>query len=167
MGRAAYWVHAVKWVQSVASTSVVTWLVIGLPAVHALRWVRGGGTGALVADARLMPFTLGMLVVFSYVQLLRVLTVRRSDQRMLARVGWFLVLAPWAVLWQWSVLRAWRLWAIITCRRTSWGTRQEVEVEIGGDHEAVLADAALATVGWMHDETVVFARPRDWTAERV
>jgi hyaluronan synthase len=166
MRRVAYWVHAAKWVQTVASTSTVAWLVIGLPAVDTFRWARGEGAEALAADARLLPFALGMLVVFSYVQLLRVLTVRRSDQRMLARVGWFLLLAPLAVLWQWSVLRVWRLWAIATCRHTMWGTRQQVEVRIGGDHEEVLADAAVAAFGWMHDETVVFARPRDWMAER-
>jgi hyaluronan synthase len=86
---------------------------------------------------------------------LRVFTVRRSDQNRATQLAWFLIIAPIATLWQWSVLRVWRLWAIASCMRFKWGARQQVEVSIGGDHEKVLASAAAAAVGWMLDETVV------------
>ncbi|MEU8260156.1 glycosyltransferase family 2 protein [Micromonospora sp. NPDC048999] len=154
--RIAYWLHLLKWVQAVAATIVVSWLVVIKPVLDAVTWLRGGGSDALVTDAKLLPLTLGMLVVFGYVQLLRVFTVRRSDQTLLAQIGWFLLLAPVATLWQWSVLRVWRLWAIASCMRFKWGTRQQIEVAIGGDHEEVLAGASAAATGWMRDETVIF-----------
>lgn len=154
--RVAYWLHALKWVQTIASTIVVAWLLLGKPAVDAVAWLRGAGTDALVADAKMLPLTVGMLVVFGYVQLLRIFAVRRSDQSTLAKLGWFLLLAPLATIWQWSVLRVWRIWAIVTCMRFKWGTRQKIEVEIGGDHEKVLAGASAAAAGWMRDETAVF-----------
>jgi hyaluronan synthase len=166
MHRAAYWLHALKWVQTVASTTTVFWLMVGKPALDAVGWARGAGAGALVADARQLPLTLGMLVVFGYVQLLRVFSVRRSDQTTLAKVGWFLLLAPIVVVWQWSVLRVWRLWAIATCMRFKWGTRQQIEVEIGGNHEEVLANAAAAAIGWMRDETIIIPKPRFGAPER-
>lgn len=160
MHRAAYWLHALKWVQTVASTVTVFWLMVGKPAVDAVAWSRGAGTGALVTDAKQLPLTIGMLVVFGYVQLLRIFAVRRSDQTTFAKVGWFLLLAPLVTLWQWSVLRVWRIWAIATCMRFKWGTRQQIEVEIGGDHEEVLASAAAAAIGWMRDETIIIPKPR-------
>ncbi len=160
MYRMAYWLHALKWVQTIASTVVVGWLTVGKPAVDAIAWSRGAGTDALVADARLLPLTLGVLVVFGYVQLLRIFAVRRSDQTTLAKLGWLLILGPIVTVWQWSVLRVWRFWAIVTCMRFKWGTRQQIEVEIGGDHEEVLASAAAAAIGWMRDETAIIPRQR-------
>jgi hyaluronan synthase len=156
--RVAYWLHLLKWIQTVASTMVVTWIVLVTPASDAVAWIRGAGSGALIADAKLLVPTFGMLVVFGYVQLLRVFTIRRSDQSTLAKFGWFLVLAPIVTVWQWSVLRVWRMWAIVTCMRFKWGTRQQVEVEIGGDHEEVLASASAAAIGWMRDATAVIPR---------
>ncbi|WP_158289882.1 glycosyltransferase family 2 protein [Micromonospora sp. S4605] len=155
LNRIAYWLHALKWVQAIASTIVVSSLFVVKPVADVVAWARGAGTDALIADAELLLLTLGMLIVLGYVQLLRIFTVRRSDQTMPAQLGWFLFLSPVAILWQWSVLRVWRLWAIASCMRFKWGTRQQVEVEIGGDHEKVLAGAAAATTGWMRDETVI------------
>ncbi|MFG1949545.1 glycosyltransferase [Micromonospora sp. NPDC048830] len=154
--RIAYWLHALKWVQAIASTIVVFSLVLVKPVADAVAWLRGAGTDALVADAKMLLLALGMLIVFGYVQLLRIFTVRRSDQTRPAQLGWFLFLAPVATLWQWSVLRVWRLWAIASCMSFKWGTRQQIEVAIGGDHEKVLAGAAAAATGWMRDETVIF-----------
>jgi cellulose synthase/poly-beta-1,6-N-acetylglucosamine synthase-like glycosyltransferase len=158
--RIAYWLHAFKWVQAIAATIIVSWLIVLKPVVDAIDWARGGSSAALVADAKTLPLTLGMLILFGYVQLLRVFTVRRSDQSRAAQLSWFILIAPIATLWQWSVLRVWRLWAIASCMRFKWGTRQQVEVSIGGDHEEVLASASAAAIGWMRDETVVhFPKP--------
>ncbi|MEN3609175.1 glycosyltransferase [Plantactinospora sp. ZYX-F-223] len=154
--RLAYWFHLLKWVQTVASTMVVSWLAVIDPVIDAVAWARGAGADALIADAKMLGLALGMLVVFGYVQLLRIFTVRRSDQNRAAQLGWFLLLAPIATIWQWSVLRVWRIWAIASCMRFKWGTRQKVEVAIGGDHEKVLAGATAAATGWMRDETTVF-----------
>lgn len=151
----AYWLHFVKWVQTVASTIVVAYLFVVKPVADTIDWLRGGDTRALVNDAEMLGFTVVMLVVFGYVQLLRVFTVRRSDQSRAAQLGWFLLLGPIVTLWQWSVLRVWRLWAIASCMRFKWGTRQQVEVSIGGNHEEVLANAAAAANGWMRDETTI------------
>jgi cellulose synthase/poly-beta-1,6-N-acetylglucosamine synthase-like glycosyltransferase len=156
LGRIAYWLHAVKWVQTVSSTTIVAALFVVKPITDAIDWARGGGTDALVADAKLLGLALAMLVVFGYVQLLRIFTVKRSDQSRLAQIWWFLILAPVATIWQWSVLRVWRIWAIASCMSFKWGTRQQVEVSIGGDHETVLASAAAAATGWMRAETTVF-----------
>ncbi|MEU7908287.1 glycosyltransferase [Actinoplanes sp. NPDC049118] len=156
LSRIAYWLHAVKWVQAVASTTIVASLFVVKPVADTIAWARGAGTDALIADGKMLLLTLGMLIVFGYVQLLRIFTVRRSDQSRPAQLFWFLLLAPIATVWQWSVLRVWRLWAIASCMRFKWGTRQQIEVAIGGDHETVLASAAAAATGWMRDETRVF-----------
>ncbi|MEV0898679.1 glycosyltransferase [Actinoplanes sp. NPDC049802] len=156
LGRIAYWLHAVKWVQTVASTIIVVSLFVVKPVADIIAWVRGAGTDALIADGEMLLLTLAMLIVFGYVQLLRIFTVRRSDQSRPAQFAWFLLLGPVATVWQWSVLRVWRIWAIASCMRFKWGTRQQIEVSIGGDHETVLASAAAAATGWMRDETRVF-----------
>ena len=41
--RVAYWLHALKWVQTIASTIVVAWLTVGKPATDAVAWLRGAG----------------------------------------------------------------------------------------------------------------------------
>ena len=156
LNRIAYWLHALKWVQTVSSTIIVSWLVVIKPVLDAVDWARGGSIDALKADGQMLVIALGMLIVFGYVQLLRIFTVRRSDQSRPAQLAWFILLAPIATVWQWSVLRVWRLWAIASCMRFKWGTRQQIEVAIGGDHEKVLASAAAAAHGWMRDETVIF-----------
>ncbi|GGQ65229.1 glycosyltransferase family 2 protein [Couchioplanes azureus] len=166
LDRIAYWLHALKWVQTIASTIIVGWLIAIKPVVDAVAWARGGGTEALLADAKMLGITLAMLIVFGYVQLLRIFTVRRSDQSRPAQLFWFLVLAPVATLWQWSVLRVWRLWAIASCMRFKWGTRQQIEVAIGGDHETVLASASAAAIGWMRDETTIFFPGQSVRGER-
>ncbi len=156
MHRIAYWLHLVKWIQTVGSTIIVGSLFVVKPVADAIAWARGGDTDALVADGKLLLTALAGLIVFGYLQLLRIFTVRRSDQSRAAQLGWYLLLGPVTTLWQWSVLRVWRLWAIASCMRFKWGTRQTVEVSIGGDHETVLASAAAAATGWMRDETRVF-----------
>ncbi|GAB3992378.1 glycosyltransferase [Nocardioides marmoraquaticus] len=67
-------------------------------------------------------------VALCYASALRYLAVRRSDQRTRDRLL-VVALAPAVLLWAWFVLRPLRLYAMLTCRNTGWGTRDDVEVE--------------------------------------
>lgn len=80
------------------------------------------------------PLTWQLLVVpvaLCYASAMRYLAVRRGDQRLRDRML-VVALAPVVLLWAWFVLRPLRLFAMLTCRNTGWGTRDGVEVEAVG-----------------------------------
>ncbi len=73
----------------------------------------------------------------------RVLTVRRSDQSWLARLG-AVALAPAASLWVATVLRVIRVYGALTFLRQGWATRGQVEIhaEMTGQALAQIENAA-------------------------
>ncbi|MFC8722001.1 glycosyltransferase family 2 protein [Kitasatospora sp. NPDC057198] len=83
------------------------------------------------------PFTVGvppwllLLVptVVSYVEALRYLTVRRHDHSLRRQLA-VVALAPLVLLWGMTVLRALKWYGALTCARTGWGTRQDVELAL-------------------------------------
>lgn len=105
--RAAYWLHLMRWMQMAVATVVFGYLFIGQPATgHTPPWT------VVVAP-----------ILIGYAQGLRYLTVRRPDETLRSQLLTWL-LAPLAVLWAWTVLRTVRWYAMATCLKTGWGTRQ-------------------------------------------
>lgn len=112
---AAYWMHLLRWATTVASAILFVSVAVVGPvrdfSWEALAWVTG------------VPIAVG------YAQCLRYMTVRRSDQSTLYQWGTWL-LAPVAVFYAMIVLRAVRWYGVLTCWKTGWGTRQNVEVAL-------------------------------------
>lgn len=109
----AYWWHLLGWVLSAVS---------GWAFADAV--VLGAARGELHWSYLLVPLAAGYGLAVPY------LTVRRSDEPFASRLlTWSL--APLAVLWAFTVLRAFRWWGAVTCLETGWGTRQDgVEVTL-------------------------------------
>jgi hyaluronan synthase len=106
-----YWWHLLQWVTFVAATWDAGEAIVTV--------IRGEGT----------PSGLLGLALLSYVTTLPYLTIRRSDEPLWCRVATWL-LSPAAMLWNYSVLYAFRWWGMATCLKTGWGTRQKVEVTL-------------------------------------
>jgi hyaluronan synthase len=106
----AYWWHMLWWILNV--------VMIGL---FVNVYVDG------VADGRFRWAFVVIPVLGAYVMNLRYLTVRRSDEPFWSRLLTWL-LAPLAVAWQVTVMRAWRWYGALTWWKTGWGTRQDIEV---------------------------------------
>jgi hyaluronan synthase len=111
MNRYGYWGHLMKWVQMLLSSSLFLYLFIYLPIV----------------DARILPYLLVIPVLIGYAQALQYFTIKRSDESFWYQLGTYLML-PLAAIWAFTVLRGVRWYAIATCLKTGWGTRQDVEV---------------------------------------
>lgn len=113
--RVAYWLHLARWAQMAVATAVFAYLLVEQPAV-----------------GRMPTWSFAIApVLIGYAQGLRYLTIRRPDESLASQLlTWSL--APLAVLWAWTVLRGVRWFAMATCLRTGWGTRQDgVEVTLG------------------------------------
>jgi len=110
----AYWMHFMRWFQVVLTTVVFVGVFVVVP-------VR---TGHFSFWLLMVPVLVG------YAQSLRYLTFTRSDESVWSQLGTF-ALAPVAMLWSFTVLRIVRLYAMATCAKTGWGTRQKgVEVSL-------------------------------------
>jgi hyaluronan synthase len=104
---------------------------------HLTGWILSAVSGWALADAITGAVTIGewewsflLVPVFAWYALaLPYLTVSRSDERFASRLLTY-SLAPLAVFWALTVLRAWRWWGAATCRDTGWGTRQDIEVSL-------------------------------------
>jgi hyaluronan synthase len=119
----AYWAHLMRWFQMLLATTVVVWLLVVQPA-----------SGSLPPPSFVVvPFLVG------WVQTLRYLSIVRSDERIRSRIlSW--LLTPLAVVLSWTVLRGVRWYAMATCAKTGWGTRQNgAEVSLGGQAAALTA----------------------------
>jgi len=103
----AYWWHLATWIMAVTTLGVFGDLYAVDPVEHRFSWT-----------FLLVPVLLG------YALNLRYLTIRRNDERFASRLLTWL-LAPLAVVWSYTVLRAWRWYGALTCWRTGWGTRQD------------------------------------------
>ncbi|HUN33273.1 MAG TPA: glycosyltransferase family 2 protein [Trebonia sp.] len=106
-----YWWHLLQWVTFLTAT-----------------WDVGAGIVAVVQGGGLPSGLLG-LVMISYLTTLPYLTIRRSDEPLSCRLATWL-LAPAAMVWNYTVLYAFRWWGMATCLKTGWGTRQKVEVTL-------------------------------------
>jgi hyaluronan synthase len=105
----AYWRHFAGWVQWALSTAVFVRLFVHRPLSH------GDWTAGLAV--------VGVPLALEYARSLRYLTVARADESFRSQLlTW--ALAPLMGLWAFGVLRFVRLYAMVTCTRTGWGTRQ-------------------------------------------
>lgn len=107
----AYWLHFLSWVQMVLSTVTFGVLFVYAPLV--------------VPEA--VPFFIIVPLLVGYGQALRYFMVRRSDMS-IKEQSLMYALTPVVVLYGFFVLRVLRFYAIFTCLKTGWGTRQKVEV---------------------------------------
>lgn len=76
-----------------------------------------------------MATLLGVAVLIGYIQALRYLTIRRSDQTFRSQFITFL-LAPFCSIWTFFVLRPVKFYAMATCFKSEWGTRKKIEVKL-------------------------------------
>jgi hyaluronan synthase len=106
-----YWVHFARWVQA----------IITVPLFVA----------AFVVDpVRIHRFPPGLLLIpllLCYGRSLRYLTIRRYDEPPWSQLVTYLT-APLVAVWTCTVLRVLWWYAMATCLKTGWGTRQHVEV---------------------------------------
>jgi hyaluronan synthase len=92
----------------------------------------------------LVPRIVPMLVLsleLSYATTVRTLTIRRSDETLLGQLGVY-ALSPLAALWAIFIYRPLRLYGMLTCLRTDWGTRS-AGVEVSGS----VPDGAAFSIG--------------------
>lgn len=109
----AYWNHLMGWVQLLLSLGVFSYLFAWMPLM----------------DHHLLPWLLFIPLCVGYGQGLRYLTVKRSDQSFWYSFVTYLC-QPIPSLWSFFVLRFLRYYAMATCLKTGWGTRQDVEVTL-------------------------------------
>ena len=113
----AYWMNLLTWFQFVLALLLFIVIVVINPLHYQASW-------------QVIPWMFGVSILIGYLQGLRYLMYRRSDETTLQRVTTWL-LSPVATLWAIFVLRHVRLYGMATCRRTGWGTRQAgVEVSL-------------------------------------
>jgi hyaluronan synthase len=106
----AFWLHLVGHAQFLASTVMLVFIFVVRPQI------------GLHHVAPML--TIAMLL--SYATTVRTLTVRRSDETLGQQLGVY-ALSPLVVLWALLVYRPLRLFGMVSCLRTGWGTRQTVE----------------------------------------
>ncbi|HTU75709.1 MAG TPA: glycosyltransferase [Trebonia sp.] len=106
----AYWWHLLGWIMSAVSA----WAFIEV-------FVLGPVKGDFHPSYLLVPVLLGYGAALPY------LTVARSDESFWSRLATWM-LAPLATVWAFTVMRAWRWYGALTCRRTGWGTRKTIEL---------------------------------------
>jgi hyaluronan synthase len=73
-----------------------------------------------------------LALVLTYAASSRYVMISREDQRMARQLVTF-GCAPLSGPWSMLVLRPLRLYAIVTCWKTGWGTRAKVEIALGGE----------------------------------
>lgn len=109
----AYWEHFASWVTYALVTMAFFYLMLYLPLV----------------EHRLVPLLFLFAIFVAYATAARYLTIRRSDQSFAWQLGTF-ALTPVMLIWTYTVLRPLRIYAMLTARKTGWGTRGQVEVEL-------------------------------------
>ncbi|MFY1669529.1 glycosyltransferase [Plantactinospora sp. WMMB334] len=116
VGRPVWWLHLLRWITTVTALVVVVDVAVIRPIVSP-SWETAAWLAAVP-------------VIVGYAQCLRYMVVRRSDQS--TGYQWATwALAPVAVVWSMTVLRACRWWAVATVLRSGWGTRSAgVEVAL-------------------------------------
>lgn len=108
----AYWTHALGWLQMLLSLITFGVFFVYVP---------------IAATPTMVPFFLVVPLLVGFGQGLRYFAIQRDDMTHLDRLGIYL-LTPLTSLYSFFVLRFVRYYAMATCLRTGWGTRQEVEL---------------------------------------
>ena len=106
----AFWLHLVGHAQFLASTITLVLVFFVRPQI---------GLDDVVT-------MLLIAVLLSYGTTIRSLTVRRSDETLRQQLGVY-ALSPLVLFWALFVYRPLRLFGMVSCLRTGWGTRQIVE----------------------------------------
>lgn len=108
-----FWRQALGWSQLTVTTVLFILLFVVRP----------------IFDYRILPALLIVPILIGYVQALRYLSYRRSDQSFKSQFCTYL-LAPLASLWSFFIFRPLRFYAIATCLNSAWGTRSKIEVKL-------------------------------------
>ena len=108
----AFWLHLVGHAQFLASTVTLLLVFFVRPQV----------------DLRDVLTMLTIAFLLSYATTIRSLTVRRSDETLRQQLGVY-ALSPLVLFWALFVYRPLRLFGMVSCLRTGWGTRQVVETQ--------------------------------------
>lgn len=87
--------------------------------------------GIWPAEGRASVVPVLIIILSSYLIAQRNLLISRTDQPAESQLDTYL-LAPLCMLWSLLVLRPLRLYAMLTCAKTSWATRATVEIELAG-----------------------------------
>lgn len=111
----AFWSHLMGWIQMAISTAVFGYLFVVSP----------------IMTKSFSPWLLTVPILVGYAQALRYLSFRRTDESLGSQLLTF-AMSPIATLWMFFVLRPIRWYAIATCWKTGWGTRQTIEVTAEG-----------------------------------
>lgn len=109
----AYWGHFVGWCLTLLSSIFFGYLFVFMPVI----------------EHQLIPWLLLIPLLVGYGHGLRYLTVWRSDRSWWQQFGMFL-LDPIPGLWMMFVLRFVKIYGMITCVKTQWGTRV-AGIEVG------------------------------------
>lgn len=125
LSRISYWIHLLSWVVFAVNLTLFCEIFVEEPIVeHQL------------PPAPVNFFTL----LLAYTIAIRVLTIQRSDASSFRQlVG--VICAPLTALWVLLVLRPLRLYSMVTCRRTGWGTRKKIEVSMAAGAAAAVGEA--------------------------
>jgi hyaluronan synthase len=109
----AFWFQLIGYVQFTITGIIGVYILLYSPVINKeLFW-----PGAMI----------GLLLM--YVVTLRVFIIKRSDETFLQLLLQWLM-SPLIIIWGWLVFRPLRIYAMMTCYKTGWGTRQKVEVRI-------------------------------------
>ena len=128
-GSIAFWLHVLGHAQFLASTVMLALIVFVHPEFNSAQVVQ------MLLTAMLL----------SYATTARTLIIRRSDETVRQQLGVY-ALSPLVVLWAMFVYRPLRLFGMITCFRTGWGTRQAVELSRVGRAPSAVPTAAVFSV---------------------
>jgi hyaluronan synthase len=113
VNRFAYWWHLSRWFGFAVNTVALLYLFVVAPAMAGATWQ---GYAQLFGWSALVQVCLGAAIMLRY------FSIWRSDQSLAYQLGTY-ALAPLAVLWSATVLRANRWYAISTCLNMGWQTR--------------------------------------------
>jgi hyaluronan synthase len=111
----AYWEHLIMWITFALAVVLFGGLFIVEPVLSGHEPAAAGFALALV---------------LTYATSCRFFMISRKDLRLRRQLLTF-CFAPLGGLWIMLVLRPLRLYAMLTCRKTGWGTRAKVEVALG------------------------------------
>jgi len=109
----AYWEHFASWLNFSLIFFAFGYIWVYAPLIN----------------HKVIPGLLLFSVLTSYAISLKYLTIQRSDQSFRWQVLTYLM-SPIMMLWTALFLRPLRIYSMITCYKTGWGTRKKVEVKL-------------------------------------
>lgn len=119
IGSAIFWRQVIGWYTFFVVTCILTQLMIH----YLLSWT-------------IPPLEFFLIpIVMGYIQSLRYFLVKRTDLSLWQYVAIWLM-TPLATIWSVIVLRIVKLYSILTCKKTGWGTRSAIEIPDEVDHDS-------------------------------